>query len=333
MTECRPCDIAPAITFGRRERRRGCGPRCSGYDCGHSHVDASAPGFLRGVAAPLLRWLLASSLVAAAAAAAAIEPARAPDDDSRGVGPVVLLACAVPSLLLLVILLRTWWIVPQVHADTSGLADAAMLARCLAKQDEYAERLGAALRCKTISHEDDDPDYDAAAFGAETRKLHALLRAQFPLVHAHLKLTVVNQLSLVYEWVGQDEALPPYAVYAHLDVVPTPDAHLWRDSQGEQVDPFSGRVHEGCVWGRGAIDDKQAVLGHLEAIEDLLQQGVTPRRTCFLLFGHDEELGGLNRLPNPHPHPHPDSNPNPKTDPNPNPNQVARRAPNTSRAC
>ena len=169
ITECGPCDIAPAITFGRRERRRGCGPRCSGYDCGHSHVDASAPGLFRGVAAPLLRWLLASSLVAAAAAAAATEP----DGDGGGVGPVVLLACAVPSLLLIVILLRTWWIVPQVHADTSGLADAAALARCLAKQDEYAERLGAALRCKTISHDDDGPDHDPAALGAETRKLHA----------------------------------------------------------------------------------------------------------------------------------------------------------------
>ena len=58
------------------------------------------------------------------------------------------------------------------------------------------------------------------------------------------------------------------------------------------MEPFSGIVHEGCVWGRGAIDDKQAVLGHLEAVEDLLQQGVRPRRTCFLLFGHDEEVGG-----------------------------------------
>ena len=169
IAECGPCDdIAPAITFGRRERRSGCGPRCSGYDCGHSHVDASAPGLFRGVAAPLLRWLLASSLVAAAAAAAATEP----DGDGGGVGPVVLLACAVTGLLLVVILLRTWWIVPQVHADTSGLADAATLARCLAKQDEYAERLGAALRCKTISHDDDDPDHDPAALGAETRTLH-----------------------------------------------------------------------------------------------------------------------------------------------------------------
>ena len=27
------------------------------------------------------------------------------------------------------------------------------------------------------------------------------------------------------------------------------------------------------MWGRGAIDDKQAVMGHLEAVEDLLASG------------------------------------------------------------
>ena len=46
------------------------------------------------------------------------------------------------------------------------------------------------------------------------------------------------------------------------------------------------------MWGRGAIDDKQAVLGHLEAVEDLLARGFTPKRTVYFSFGHDEEQGG-----------------------------------------
>ena len=33
------------------------------------------------------------------------------------------------------------------------------------------------------------------------------------------------------------------------------------------------QIKDGCVWGRGAIDDKQAVMGHLEAVEDLLASG------------------------------------------------------------
>ena len=45
--------------------------------------------------------------------------------------------------------------------------------------------------------------------------------------------------------------------------------------------------------GRGTIDDKQCVLGHMEAIEDLLAMGYgPPERTVYLCFGHDEEIGG-----------------------------------------
>jgi len=56
--------------------------------------------------------------------------------------------------------------------------------------------------------------------------------------------------------------------------------------------PFSGDIADGFIWGRGALDDKSAVMGALEAVEYLLGQGVTPRRTLYLAFGHDEELGG-----------------------------------------
>ena len=40
------------------------------------------------------------------------------------------------------------------------------------------------------------------------------------------------------------------------------------------------------------MTDSQAVLGHLEAVEDLLKHGHTPTRTVYLAFGHDEEVGG-----------------------------------------
>jgi len=34
--------------------------------------------------------------------------------------------------------------------------------------------------------------------------------------------------------------------------VPTPEPETW------DVDPWAGRVKDGYIWGRGAIDDKQA---------------------------------------------------------------------------
>ena len=57
-------------------------------------------------------------------------------------------------------------------------------------------------------------------------------------------------------------------------------------------EPFGGRVSDGYVWVRGAIDNKSAVVGTLEAVDMLLQEGFRPRRTVLLAFGHDEETGG-----------------------------------------
>jgi carboxypeptidase PM20D1 len=56
--------------------------------------------------------------------------------------------------------------------------------------------------------------------------------------------------------------------------------------------PFSGVVQDGFVWGRGAIDNKSAVVGTLEAVEMLLTDKFQPIRTVYLAFGHDEEVGG-----------------------------------------
>src|SRR6478672_5149882 len=40
---------------------------------------------------------------------------------------------------------------------------------------------------------------------------------------------------------------PPLLLNAHLDVVEA-DASRWKHP------PFGGEIHDGCVWGRGAID-------------------------------------------------------------------------------
>ncbi|HUO50956.1 MAG TPA: M20/M25/M40 family metallo-hydrolase, partial [Gemmatimonadaceae bacterium] len=74
----------------------------------------------------------------------------------------------------------------------------------------------------------------------------------------------------------------------HMDVVPVDPVALaqWHH------DPFSGDIAGGFVWGRGTLDDKISVLAELEAVETLLGEGFAPRRTVYLAFGHDEEVGG-----------------------------------------
>ena len=147
----------------------------------------------------------------------------------------------------------------------------------------HAERLGAAIRLQTISPVV-EADRDPEAF----RALHRLLATSFPRVHGAMRPTPVNELSLLYRWEGSDPQLSPALLAAHLDVVPV--------EPGTEADwkypPYSGAVAEGAVWGRGTLDDKLNVMALLEAVEGLLGEGFQPRRTFYLAFGHDEEVGG-----------------------------------------
>jgi carboxypeptidase PM20D1 len=146
-----------------------------------------------------------------------------------------------------------------------------------------AERLAGALRIPTLSHEDPDA-FDAKAFQA----LHTYLEAAFPRVHSQLRRETVQTHSLLYTWQGSDPSLKAILLLGHLDVVPveTGTEEKWEEA------PFGGRITDGFIWGRGAIDNKSAVVGTLEAVEMLLGEGFRPARTVYLAYGHDEEVGG-----------------------------------------
>ena len=146
-----------------------------------------------------------------------------------------------------------------------------------------AERLGAAVRLKTIASRD-DVDANAAEFTA----LHALLQASFPKAHAALQREVIGKYGLVYTWPGSDPKAPAIALMAHQDVVPVAPG-----TEGDwQQPPFSGTLKDGFVWGRGSWDDKGNLMALMEAVELLAASGFRPRQTVYLIFGHDEELGG-----------------------------------------
>lgn len=152
-------------------------------------------------------------------------------------------------------------------------------------EPQAVERLAGAVRIPTISSAD-PAGWDRRPFD----DLRAYLAAQFPLAHARLAHETVNELSLLYAWEGSDPSLPPIMLIGHQDVVPVPT-----ESEKEWTHaPFGGEIAEGFVWGRGAMDDKATVIGTLEAVEYLLAQGFQPKRTVYLGFGHDEEVGGKN---------------------------------------
>lgn len=159
------------------------------------------------------------------------------------------------------------------------------LARLPVDANAVAATLSQALQARTVSGLT-----DPAGTAAEFEKLHALLKARYPLVHARLEREVIGAASLLFTWRGSDAQALPVALMAHQDVVPiAPGTEaLWKHP------PFSGAVEGGQVWGRGALDDKGNVIAQFEAAEMLLAAGFKPKRTIYLVFGHDEEVGGGN---------------------------------------
>lgn len=146
-----------------------------------------------------------------------------------------------------------------------------------------AGRLAGALRFQTVSSEE-----AGRVRGEEFEGLHRYLEENFPKAHAALTRESVGDYSLLYTWRGQDESLKPVLLAAHQDVVPVGPETV----AGWEQPPFEGRVAGGYVWGRGALDDKSNLLALMEAVEALVGEGFRPRRTVYLAFGADEEVGG-----------------------------------------
>jgi acetylornithine deacetylase/succinyl-diaminopimelate desuccinylase-like protein len=74
-------------------------------------------------------------------------------------------------------------------------------------------------------------------------------------------------------------------LHGHLDVVPA-DPAAW------SVPPFSGEIRDGVLWGRGAVDMKNADAVLLALVSQWARDGVRPRRDLVLAFTADEEDTG-----------------------------------------
>ncbi len=153
----------------------------------------------------------------------------------------------------------------------------------VAVSDSVIAHLSGAVRFPTVSY-DDSTLTDTAAF----RHLIAYLQQTYPHATATLHPKRISGASLLYCWKGSDAQLSPVLLIGHMDVVPALDPDKWEQP------PFSGAVSNGFIWGRGTLDDKVNVISILEAVEMLLKEGFQPKRTLYLAFGQDEEVGGAH---------------------------------------
>ena len=150
-------------------------------------------------------------------------------------------------------------------------------------EQSIVRHMSEAITIPTVSHGDNDntprePFEDFITWLAET----------YPLVHSQLSTEQIAQYSLLYKWQGSGGGGKPILLTAHYDVVPVPQSS--RDQW--QHEPFGGEVEDGAVWGRGALDDKSAVIAIMEAVTLLLESGQQPQQDVYIAIGHDEEVGG-----------------------------------------
>jgi len=146
-----------------------------------------------------------------------------------------------------------------------------------------ADRLGELIRFRTVFA----AERDHIELEEFTGFIDALERL-YPLLHAQLDREFVNGHALLFKWAGSggEPGAKPVVLMAHYDVVPVDPRDDWTHPG------FSGHQDGGYVWGRGALDDKGAVVVILDAVESLLAQGFTPRHDVYLSFGNNEETAG-----------------------------------------
>ncbi|MDD3336406.1 MAG: M20/M25/M40 family metallo-hydrolase [Eubacteriales bacterium] len=118
----------------------------------------------------------------------------------------------------------------------------------------------------------------------EIKRYREKLVELFPEVFRRADTQPIGE-ALLLKIAGEKEELLPVLFTGHMDVVNATEED-WT------FPPFSGTIENGKIWGRGSLDMKGAQCALLAALDKLLTEGFTPRRTLYLYLSCDEEIGG-----------------------------------------
>ena len=103
-------------------------------------------------------------------------------------------------------------------------------------------------------------------------------------IKAEIFESAPNRCNVIATITGSDTRRPGLVLHGHIDVVPA-NAPDW------QVDPFSGEIRDGAIWGRGAVDMKNVDAMILSIVRNWSRTGYQPPRNILLAFFADEEAG------------------------------------------
>ena len=145
-------------------------------------------------------------------------------------------------------------------------------------RDEVVELLGRLIRLDTVN----PPGNETAA--AELL-LDYLAESG---VEGELYAKVPERANLVARLPGRGG--PSLLLLSHTDTV-VADAAEW------EVDPWSGELRDGEVWGRGALDMKGQVAASAVTLSSLAREGFEPAGDLIFVAAADEEVGQDFGLP------------------------------------
>jgi len=98
-----------------------------------------------------------------------------------------------------------------------------------------------------------------------------------------------NLIGIIY---GEDRSRTLWLI-GHIDTVPEGDLSLWSH------DPYDPVLKDGKIYGRGTLDDGQAIVASYFAAKAILAAGMRPKYNIGLAYVADEEAGseyGLHYL-------------------------------------
>ena len=137
----------------------------------------------------------------------------------------------------------------------------------------YESKLSRMIRIETVSSEHQQ---DKSKF----YRFRELLAELFPHIFSVCELEDFDG-SFLLHWKGEED---PILMMNHHDVVAA--SGKWCHA------PFSGRIADGKVWGRGAIDTKGGLWAMLQAADELAAQGFRPKRGLYFMSTCNEECSG-----------------------------------------
>jgi acetylornithine deacetylase/succinyl-diaminopimelate desuccinylase-like protein len=141
--------------------------------------------------------------------------------------------------------------------------------------DEFVERLIRLVRQPSVS-----------ATGEGIQKCSEMVEATLQEVGLSTRILRGEGNPVVIGEIKSPSSSKTLLFYDHYDVQPPEPLEEW------EFDAFSGKVHEGRIYGRGVSDNKGNIVSRVAAVQALLNVcGETPVNVKFVIEG-EEEIGG-----------------------------------------